>query len=71
MYKHYYVNKNQTTNPGFHHEVHTFEHKIQLGIIDTIYLGYFASEIDAVAKAKTIYTDADGCRVCCPFAHRG
>lgn len=71
MYKHYYVNNNRTTNPGLHHEVHTEEHKNQLGITNSTYLGYFADETDAVSKAKTIYADADGCIVCCPNAHRG
>lgn len=32
MYKHYYINNNQTLNPGLHHEVHTKEHAAQLGI---------------------------------------
>ncbi len=71
MYKHYYVNNNQTNNPGLHHEVHTEEHKNKLGIISATYLGYYASETDAVAKAKMYYQDADGCAVCCPNAHRG
>ena len=30
MYKHYYINNNQTLNPGHHHEVHTKEHAAQL-----------------------------------------
>ena len=63
MYKHYYINNNQTLNPGLHHEVHTKEHAAQLG--------YFASEVEAVAQAKKIYFDADGCATCCPKAHRG
>ena len=32
MYHYYYVNNNQTLNPGLHHEVHTKEHAEQLGI---------------------------------------
>ncbi len=71
MYKHYYVNNNQTCNPGLHHEVHTEEHKNQLGIRNATYLGYYNNEIDAVNKAKTIYYDADGCATCCTNAHRG
>ena len=71
MYHHYYVNRNQTMNPWLHHEIHTKEHANQLGIRDAIYLGYFSSEVDAVAKAKAYYLDADGCAVCCPRAHRG
>lgn len=71
MYKHYYINNNQTSNPGFHHEVHTKEHAEQLCIRSTQYVGYFANEVEAVAQAKKIYSDADGCAICCPKAHRG
>ena len=71
MFQHYFVNNDQTKNPGLHHEVHTEDHALRLGIKSKSYLGYFSNEIDAVAKAKTIYWDADGCAVCCPKAHRG
>ena len=71
MYHFYYVNRNGTFNPGFHHEVHTKEHAEQLGIKDKIYLGYFPNEAAAVAEAKAYYSDADGCAICCPAAHRG
>ena len=71
MYHHYYINNNQTLNPGLHHEVHTKEHAEQLGIRSAQYVGYFASETEAVAQAKKIYSDADGCASCCPKAHRG
>lgn len=71
MYKHYYINNNQTHNPGLHHEVHTEEHANQLGIISKQYVGYCANETEAVNRAKKIYADADGCAVCCPNAHRG
>ena len=67
----YIVNKNQTLNPGFHHEVHTSEHAEQLKIRDAIYLGWFSNEIDAVRQATIYYSDADGCAVCCPSAHKG
>ena len=69
--KHFYINNNQTLNPGLHHEVHTQEHAAQLGIRSAQYVGYFASEVEAVAQAKKIYSDADGCATCCPKAHRG
>ncbi len=71
MYKHYYVNNDQTKNPGLHHEVHTEAHAIELNISNKSYVGYFNSEVDAVEKAKEIYEDADGCAVCCPDAHEG
>lgn len=69
--KFYYVNNDQTHNPGLHHEVHTEEHAKQLHIRNIKYVGYFDNEIEAVAKAKSIYYDADGCAICCPKAHRG
>lgn len=71
MSKFYYVNNNQTRNPGLHHEVHTEEHANQLNINSKQYVGYCGDEIEAVQKAKSIYTDADGCAICCPKAHRG
>ena len=71
MGSHYYVNNNQTLNPGLHHEVHTEQHAQLLGISSKIYLGYYFNEVDAVAKAKQYYRDADGCAVCCPKDHKG
>jgi len=71
MYKFYYVNNNQTRNPGLHHEVHTKEHAEELNISSKTFVGYFDSEIKAVSEAKKIYVDADGCAICCPRAHRG
>ena len=69
--KRYIVNKNDTLNPGKHHEVHTFEHAVSLRISDYIDLGYCGSAISAKQKAKTYYRDADGCAICCPEAHEG
>lgn len=71
MYQFYYVNNDQTRNPGLHHEVHTDEHAEKLGIKSKTIVGLFSNEIDAVESAKTIYSDADGCATCCPKAHRG
>lgn len=71
MFQHYYVNNDQSKNPGLHHEVHTAEHANILGIRSKTYLGYYSNEIEAVMKAKCIYLDADGCAICCPRAHRG
>ena len=67
----YVVNKNQTRNPGLHHEVHTLEHANKLGITNRIILGSFSNEVAAVARAKIYYQDADGCATCCPKSHRG
>ncbi len=71
MYKFYYVNNNPTCNPGFHHEVHTKEHANDLGIYNKTLVGYYDNEIEAVNNAKKIYSDADGCAICCPKAHKG
>lgn len=40
--------------------------------VDTGYVELrYANEVEAVAQAKKIYSDADGCAICCPDAHRG
>lgn len=67
----YYINNNQTSNPGFHHEVHTQDHAEKLNIRDKRLLGDFTNEIIAVQVGKLYYPDADGCKICCPRAHRG
>lgn len=71
MSNYYVVNNNRTCNPGLHHEVHTLEHANQLGITNRIQLGFCVNEVEAVRKAKNYYYDADGCAICCPYAHRG
>jgi hypothetical protein len=71
MNQYYYVNNDQTHNPGLQHEVHTETHAKELKITSKQLVGYYGNEVDAVAKAKGIYTDADGCAICCPKAHRG
>ena len=71
MWNHYFVNNDQTLNPGLHHEVHTEAHARALRISSKFYLGYYFDEADAVARAKQYYCDADGCAVCCPKAHKG
>ena len=67
----YYINNNQTLNPGWHHEVHTLHHANQLGIQSKQLVGLYDHEIEAVHAAKKIYYDADGCKSCCPLAHKG
>lgn len=67
----YIVNRNATYNPGYHHEVHTQEHADSLGVSDRINLGWFNNEVEAVNFAKAYYSDADGCKTCCPRAHKG
>ncbi len=67
----YFINQDQTQNPGWHHEVHTKKHAEELRIMRKTYLGFFYNEIDAVQEGKRYYSDADGCAICCPKAHRG
>ncbi|NMA84937.1 MAG: hypothetical protein GX962_13870 [Epulopiscium sp.] len=71
MKEFYYVNNDQTKNPGLHHEVHTEEHAKKLNIINKSYLGYYDNCRDAVKKAREIYENADGCAICCPLCHKG
>ena len=52
MYHYYYVNNNQTLNPGLHHEVHTKEHAEQLGIRSAQYVGYFENEVENFETLK-------------------
>ena len=69
--KYYFINDNPTLNPGLHHEVHTEEHAHQLRMASKTYVGLCSNEIEAVNRAKSIYSNADGCAICCPNAHRG
>ncbi len=67
----YIVNRDQTKNPGLHHEVHTLSHAQQLGISNYIYLGFHTGCSTAVTEAQQRYEDADGCAICCAFCHQG
>lgn len=67
----YYVNNDQTNNPGQHHEVHTEEHAKELKILNKTLLGFFFSCDDAIKEARKLYDDADGCAICCPQCHEG
>ena len=62
---HYYVNDN--AQPTGEHEVHTST--CQYLPSNRTYLGYFSSCKDAVAKAKTIYSNVDGCFFCSRPCH--
>jgi hypothetical protein len=69
----YFINMDQTHNPGLHHEVHktTCYWGQKVLVIKRIDLGYCNSETEAVAKGKKYYSDADGCKTCCLNAHTG
>lgn len=63
----YYVNDNaQTTHE---HEVHTESCSKLPSIGNRTYLGEFSNCAEAVRKAKTIYSDVDGCYYCCNPCH--
>ena len=68
--KHYYLNTNTDTNPNHNNEVHTETCDKCPSINNRDYLGYFNNGNEAVnaAKAKG-YSNADGCKICCPEAH--
>lgn len=67
----YYINNSMTSNPGFHHEVHS-EKCFWVDLIkNKTYLGEFSNGVEAVKEGKKYYYDADGCKHCCPEAHKG
>ncbi len=69
--KTYYVNNTQVNNPGLHHEVHTTDCHLFASIQSKTKLGEYSSCQPAVEEAKTIYSDADGCKHCCLACHKG
>lgn len=70
MYNHYYVNKINTGNPHYNHEVHKDSCTYLPSPLNREYLGYFALCKDAITKAKEKYSNVDGCAVCCPECHK-
>lgn len=64
----YVINNSDEHNPGGHHEMHTITHAKQLNINSYKELRYFNNELEALIKAKSIYSDANGCANCCPKA---
>jgi hypothetical protein len=72
MYKHYYVNKDTSSNPNHNHEVHTEDCTWMPSLANREYLGYFDNCTDAVQAAKgKKYSNVDGCKTCCPLCHKG
>ena len=64
----YYVNREDYFNPNHNHEVHVSSCIFRS--TNSIDLGEFPDAIPAVEKAKRYYySDADGCKTCCPEAH--
>lgn len=66
----YIVNNRDEKNPNDNHEVHTKKHALELHIEFYTSLGVCANAKEAVQKAKKIFPDADGCKICCPEAHK-
>lgn len=64
---HYYVHDDVDENGQ--HEVHN-DNCFRLPK-DKSYLGYYSNSKEAVEKAKTIYSNSDGCYHCCRDSHRG
>jgi hypothetical protein len=61
----YYVNDN--AQPTGEHEVHT-QNCMYLPENRT-YIGEYSNCHDALNKARTIYTNVDGCSYCSPACH--
>lgn len=65
----YVVNNRDDRNQNENHEVHTKKHALELKIEDYTSLNFCKDGNEALAKAKKIYGDADGCKTCCPEVH--
>lgn len=65
----YIVNNRDNRNSNKNHEVHTKKHALELKIEDYTSLSFCKDGNEALSKAKKIYSDADGCKNCCPEAH--
>ena len=64
---HYYVNDNAQANGD--HEVHTGTCKFLPAAENRTYLGYHATCHGAVAKARQIYPQSNGCYFCSNACH--
>lgn len=63
----YYVNKQAQDNGD--HEVHKSGCSWMPAAENRVHLGSFSNCRDAVRKAKTIYSQSDGCYYCCTECH--
>lgn len=71
--KNYYLNRDRSSNPNNNNEVHV-DGCYWLSLVplyNRVYLGFFNNGREAVAHAKKTYPYADGCKNCCPEAHKG
>jgi hypothetical protein len=65
--KKYYVNENAQSNRD--REVHREDCTYLPNVLNRKYLGEHSSCKPAVAEAKKTYSEADGCKNCCPDCH--
>ncbi|WP_079640711.1 hypothetical protein [Sphingobacterium nematocida] len=63
----YYVNNRAQTNGD--HEVHKQECSWLALAASTTYLGEHSACYTAVARARTIYRQSNGCKYCSPSCH--
>lgn len=66
----YVVNNRDEKNPNENHEVHTKKHALERHIESYTSLGICENAKEAVQKAKKLFSDADGCKICCSEAHK-
>lgn len=67
----YYANTTRQSDSGCNHEVHKEGCHCMPSVLNRQYLGWFSSDEEALRVAKSYYTDADGCIICCPSIHKG
>jgi hypothetical protein len=67
----YYVNKNAQTGTHSHgeHEGHVEGCTRMPDVDNRTFLGDFDTPQEALVKAKTIYSNSDGCYYCCGPIH--
>lgn len=67
----YFLNLDPTDNPNNDNEVHASGCIWMPAEYKRISLGYFANGIQAVRRARELgYYNVDGCKTCCPEAHK-
>jgi hypothetical protein len=67
MNRYYYVNKHAQLNGD--HEVHVEKCSFMPSAENRTYLGLFSSCKEAVSKAKSFYSQSNGCYFCAELCH--
>lgn len=52
------------------HEIHEVNCYFAPHLSNRIDLGWCSSDFEAFQKAKSYYSNVDGCRCCCPAIHK-